>query len=261
MPHTPIDKIPFHLMRKRGKTFVSIGPEPRNITGFKSRLWNVTYDDRYILVRWGKSVISNNRVNPVYLHYKLHQFNSKEEVAKKLNTLILDKTSPAKGYQEITRGFSLKPANRNTSFGKRSSSTEEKQRCRPLSPEIFISYAHRNRRTVHSIVRQLEAANLNVWVDHDDMIEMGQPFGVQIQNAIKEANSVVIMMTRQANQSDWVALEATYAKKFGKQIIAAYLQPIRPLGVLSLQLKGSQRIPAYGKHRASCVEELITELS
>ena len=260
MPQTPIDNIPPHLLRKRGKTYVSIGPESRNVTGFKSRLWNVTSDDRHVLVRWGKSVIANNRVAPAYIQFKLHRFDNAEAVERKVRSLIRDKMSSSKGYQRITSGVSLKPVDVKSAFDARPSSTLDASRGRSSSPDIFISYAHRNKRTVYSIARELEDANVNVWIDNQDMIKDGPPFGVQIQKAIKQAKAVVIMMSQQANESDWVALEATYARTFQKSIVPLHIQPVSPLGVLSVQLSGAEKISAFGKYRAVGISRLISKL-
>lgn len=260
MPQTPSDQIPPHLLRKRGQTYVSIGPEPRNITGFKSRLWNVAWDDRYILVRYGKSVIANNRVAPVYLQFKLHRFGSKQEVDAKLSSLIREKQSVSKGYQRITNGVSLKPVDEIDSFDKRVTVKADQRRKRKQSPEIFISYAHANKRTVFPIVRRLESSKLDVWIDGDDMLTDGQPFGVQIQKAVKNAKAVVVMISNQSNQSNWVALEATYARKFGKKLIPFYLQPIKAVGVLGLQLEGTSKIRGYGQYRESGINSLISSL-
>lgn len=260
MPQTPIEKIPPHLLRKRGKTYVSIGPESRNVTGFKSRLWNVTSDDRHILVRWGKSGISNNRVAPLYIKYKLHRFNNRDEVDKKLQSLIREKLSSAKGYQRITKGVSLKPVDMQSTFDERPSSTVESKRSRSFTHDVFVSYAHRNKKTVYAMVKELEASKLNIWIDKYDMIENGQPVGVQIQQAIKMAKTVIVMMSRQANESDWVALEATYAKMFRKHIVPCYIQPVSPVGVLSVQLAGTQKVLAYGKHRIGCIQQLSSRL-
>ncbi len=261
MPQTPIDHIPAHLLRKRGQTYVSIGPEPLNLNGFKSRLWNVTWDDRHILVRWGKSVIANNRVAPAYLQFKLHRLGSKKDVEAKLSLLISDKQSAKKGYQRITSGFSLKPVNEISSFGRRLSVSADQHRKRKQTPEVFISYAHKNKRTVFSIVRQLESSNIDIWIDGDDMLADGQPFGVQIQKAIRNAKAVVVMISKQSNRSNWVALEATYAKKFGKQLIPFYIQPVKAVGVLGLQLEGTNKIRGYSQYRGCGLNSLISDLT
>lgn len=259
MSQTPIETIPSHLLRKRGKTYVSIGPDSRNATGFKSRLWNVTFDDRHILVRWGKAVIVNNKVAPSYLQYKLHRFENAAEVDGALQALIRSKLSSSKGYQRIISGVSLIPVNSKSTFASRPSLSAGAARDMEVSPSIFVSYAHRNMRTVYPIVRDLERANLNVWIDKHDMIDNGEPFGVQIQKAIKQANTVVIMMSRQANESDWVALEATYAKQYHKSIVPLYIQPVRASGVLGVHLLGVEEIPAFGRHRLEGIARLVSK--
>ena len=89
----------------------------------------------------------------------------------------------------------------------------------------------------------------------------GQPFGIQIQKAIRNAKAVVVMMSAQSNQSNWVALEATYANTFGKQLIPFYIQPVKAVGVLGLQLAGTDKIRGYGQYRERGLNRLISDLA
>lgn len=253
-----MDEIPPSLLRKKGQTYISIGPELQNVTGFKSRMWNVVWDDRYVLVRWGPAVVLNNKVAPSYLQSKLHTFGSKHEAESKLGLLLRDKQSPKKGYLRIVSGYSLKPVSKTASLGARASTTSK--RIRSEEPEVFISYAHRNRKTVFPIVRKLESVGINVWIDGDDMESEGAPFGVQIQRAIKNANSVAVMISRQSNESSWVALEATFAKRCEKPLIPFRIQSVNPIGVTGVQLAGIPSIRGYGSCREHGINDLITQV-
>jgi hypothetical protein len=89
----------------------------------------------------------------------------------------------------------------------------------------------------------------------------GQPFGIQIQKAIRNAKAVVVMMSAQSNQSNWVALESTYANTFGKQLIPFYIRPVKAVGVLGLQLAGADKIRGYGQCRERGLNRLISDLA
>ena len=249
---------PASISKKRGRTFVSIGPEPKNICGFKSRMWNIVRDGSTIFLRWGKAAIHQNFIAPVWLHEKNKRFASELESKTEHDTLINGKIK--KGYKELTRGYSLKPRSekdRETPSPPRRRRTRDKAR---KTPEIFVSYAHKNMPIVKKIVGELEQSGFKVWFDQADLRPDGQPFPDSIVRAIRQSKAVVVVLTSQANESDWVLSEVVTAKDLGKRLFPIRIQNVNPKGGIEALIGDHLWIDAYGKKRNPGIQQLITAL-
>jgi|TARA_B110000263_G_scaffold49704_1_gene41515 hypothetical protein len=247
-----------NMLRKRGKTFVNIGPYKENKRGFTSKLWNIILDDCFVFTRWGAAVIYNNKVSPTYLQSKLVKFSDTVSAAAKAENSIRRKLQHSNPYFRITNGYSLIPTKEQGGEEPRHSAVQI--RTKNATQEVFVSYAHRNDRTVFPIVRKLEAAGINVWIDGDDMETNGPPFGVQIQKAIRNANVVIVMLTEQSNNSQWVAIETAFARHYQRPILPFRLQNVTAWGATGSQLHGIDTIRGFGKFRSTGIEQLIPQI-
>jgi TIR domain-containing protein/effector-associated domain 11 (EAD11)-containing protein len=82
--------------------------------------------------------------------------------------------------------------------------------------DVFVSYAHLDRETAYAIAEELGRFRLNVWIDR--RISGGERFSDAIREALDSARAVVVLWTRHAIRSDWVAYEARRAHQQGKHI-------------------------------------------
>ncbi len=91
------------------------------------------------------------------------------------------------------------------------------------APYFFISYARVDARFVNRLQQDLELRDLHVWVDRS-RLEGGQAFPQRIQQAIRGARAVLLVLTPEAMQSEWVLDEIHEAKTQGKRIIPLMLR-------------------------------------
>jgi hypothetical protein len=90
---------------------------------------------------------------------------------------------------------------------------------------VFVSYARGDRERIQPLVAALEAEGLSVW--WDPALVPGRRFREMIAHELATADSVVVVWTRQALESDWVQDEAEEARQRGV-LIPVMLEPVKP---------------------------------
>jgi hypothetical protein len=83
---------------------------------------------------------------------------------------------------------------------------------------VFVSYASENRDYVLHLKEMLEKNDYNVWVD-SERIGGGKHWPSTIQSAIDEAYAVIVVMTPEGENSEWIGNEIAYAQELNKPII------------------------------------------
>ena len=114
---------------------------------------------------------------------------------------------------------------------------------------VFISYARGDRERIQPLVAALEADGLSVW--WDPALVPGRRFREMIAHELSSADSVIVVWTRQALESDWVQDEAEEARVRGV-LIPVILEPVKaPAGFRQVQAAdlsqwtGSRKHPEY----------------
>jgi hypothetical protein len=77
------------------------------------------------------------------------------------------------------------------------------------SPTIFLSYARQDQHCAERLAVVLSARGLSVWWDRN--IRAGRSYERVIEEALTEAQIVVVLWSRSSVESDWVRAEASYA--------------------------------------------------
>jgi hypothetical protein len=91
--------------------------------------------------------------------------------------------------------------------------------------DVFLSYAHRNKRRVAPIPDGLEHAGLSVWWDR--RLKAGDDFARVIEHELGDARCVVVVWSQAARDSLWVRAEATEALDEGK-LVPIRLDNVKP---------------------------------
>jgi hypothetical protein len=88
--------------------------------------------------------------------------------------------------------------------------------------DAFISHSSANRTTAVLIEKALEADGLSVWLD-DSEIRLGVLLGEELQSSIRGARVLVLLWSKAAAESRWVATEWLTAYHIGRFIVPCSL--------------------------------------
>lgn len=78
--------------------------------------------------------------------------------------------------------------------------------------DVFLSYSRKDSEAMRRLRAELTKAALTVWTD--EALEAGTPIWQQaIEDAIRQARSMVVLMSPAAKASEWVNIETAVAKR------------------------------------------------
>ena len=90
----------------------------------------------------------------------------------------------------------------------------------------FISYSHKNEEFTKRLYSRLRDDNLRVWYAPEDM-KGGRKSDEQIESAIRIHDKLLLVLSEESMQSNWVARELRWASKKERQEGKRILFPIR----------------------------------
>ena len=91
-----------------------------------------------------------------------------------------------------------------------------------MKAAVFISYAHRNRRTAIRLAEDLERKRISYWIDRE-RLEGGDPLLDTIQGVLKQIRILGLLWSRAASRSRFVKSEWQAAYHLHKRIIPCTL--------------------------------------
>ncbi|MCB9457515.1 MAG: SUMF1/EgtB/PvdO family nonheme iron enzyme [Anaerolineaceae bacterium] len=89
-------------------------------------------------------------------------------------------------------------------------------------PHIFISYSRKNQRYVRGLAEDIRQRGFDVWLD--DRIDYGDRWWRTIVKAIEDCAAFVVVMSPDAEKSEWVEREVLLAQREGKPIFPVLLE-------------------------------------
>ncbi len=120
----------------------------------------------------------------------------------------------------LMRAFAFNPADRYPTTGEFSRQFEQSLSSSPT--HVFISYSRQDVEYVTALRAYLQVNGLEIWSDHQ--IEHGEQWFNQINNAIKTCAAFLVVMSPEAEQSEWVQKEVLLAKRYKKPIFPLLLR-------------------------------------
>jgi serine/threonine protein kinase len=101
---------------------------------------------------------------------------------------------------------------------------------------VFLSYAREQGGYVHDLARRLRSVGISVWLDQD--IEPGTNWDRSVEEALRRADSMLVIMSPAAVRSETVTDEWSYFVDAGKPVYPAVYEPCE----LPLRLRRRQYI-------------------
>lgn len=122
--------------------------------------------------------------------------------------------------------------------------------------QVFISYSRKDLAFVQHLVDDLKKANLDVWYDLSGL-EGGSRWRTEIQNAIKNSQHVIVVLSPDSVESEWVEREFLFASNLKRKIVPLmYKQCELPMNYLNLNF-----IDVQGKKYYQNFGEILEALS
>lgn len=101
--------------------------------------------------------------------------------------------------------------------------------------KIFLSHSTRDNTPTRQIATGLREADFDVWVDFDS-IRDGQRWLREIQSGIDDCEAVVVVLSKDSRQSEWVERECLYAFDHQKPVFIALIDDtLLPLHLINIQ--------------------------
>jgi TIR domain len=124
-----------------------------------------------------------------------------------------------------------------------------------MKPNIFMSYSRREVGFVDDLTHRLEKAGFNIWLDYRRLIP-GTPWAGQIDKGLKEAEVVLLVVSKDSIASQYVELEWRHVlNEKNKRILLAIFEAVK----LPPELKNYEWVDFRGSYGAG-IKELIAQL-
>lgn len=123
--------------------------------------------------------------------------------------------------------------------------------------DAFISYSRRDAGRISPLVEALQANGHRVWWDRD--IPPGRNFEREIEAALASASCILVMLTKNSAESEWVQGESSFGQEH-KKLIPVLLDDVRvPVPLRSLQLADLRGWPDKD-HAKDAFRKLVVSL-
>jgi hypothetical protein len=117
--------------------------------------------------------------------------------------------------------------------------------------QVFISYSRKDLPFVETLVSDLKDMGMDVWYDLSGL-EGGSRWGVEIRKAIKNSDYVIVVLSPDSVESEWVEREYLFSSNEKKKILPIlYRECELPLSFLNLNY-----VDARGENYSRNIEKI-----
>ncbi|WP_146910032.1 toll/interleukin-1 receptor domain-containing protein [Arenimonas daejeonensis] len=109
--------------------------------------------------------------------------------------------------------------------------------------DVFVSYASADRDVAFRIVAYLEEQGIRCWVAPRD-VGPGVEYGQAIIDAIGEVRALVLVLSDQSNESQFVRKEVERAVSKTKPVLPVRIREVTPSGALEFYISSAQWVDA-----------------
>ena len=110
--------------------------------------------------------------------------------------------------------------------------------------DIFVSYASQDRDVAFRIVAYLEQNGIRCWVAPRD-VPPGMEYGEAIIQGIAQSRALVLILSDQSNESQFVRKEVERAVSKTKPVLPVRIREVKPSGSLEFFISSSQWVDAW----------------
>jgi TolB protein len=88
----------------------------------------------------------------------------------------------------------------------------------PSGQYFFISYSRADTAQQRKIVAELRGRGVNVWVDTENLVPGSPAWEREIEKSIRGASGVIVLLSPESNNSEWVRREISFTEEHDKRI-------------------------------------------
>jgi len=110
--------------------------------------------------------------------------------------------------------------------------------------DVFVSYASQDRDVAFRIVGFLEEKSISCWVAPRD-VPPGVEYGQAIINGIEQSRALVLILSDQSNDSQFVRKEVERAVSKTKPVLPVRIREVTPSGSLEFFISSAQWVDAW----------------
>lgn len=116
---------------------------------------------------------------------------------------------------------------------------------------VFVSYSRSDKLLVSALMRELSNSGVPVWIDSEN-INVGDPWDSTIENAIKDCNQLLLILSENSKNSENVLDEFNLATEFKKKIVIIVVDDVE----IPMRMRRIQHIDFRNGYETA-LEELI----
>ena len=91
-------------------------------------------------------------------------------------------------------------------------------------PYFFMSYSREDTAKQRRIVRELRGRGINIWVDVENLTPGTPTWEREIEKAIRGATGIVVLLSPESNNSEWVRRELSFGEQHRKRIFPVLIE-------------------------------------
>jgi len=123
----------------------------------------------------------------------------------------------------------------------------------PLTPYFFISYSREDTVKQRRVVKELRERGLNVWVDIENLTPGTPTWEREIEKAIRGAMGIIVLLSPESNNSEWVRREISFGEQHRKRIFPVLIEGNEDAST-PLRLANHQRVDLRTKFESGLDE-------
>lgn len=108
-------------------------------------------------------------------------------------------------------------------------------------PHFFMSYSRDDASLQKRIISELRQRGLNVWVDTENLIPGSPAWEREIERAIRSAAGIIVLLSPDSNNSEWVRREISFGEQNTKRIFPVLIRGDEDDSI-PLRLSSHQRV-------------------
>lgn len=92
------------------------------------------------------------------------------------------------------------------------------------APYFFLSYSRDDTAKQRRIVRELRERGVNIWVDVENLTPGTPTWEREIERAIRDATGIIVLLSPESNNSEWVRREISFGEQHRKRIFPVLIE-------------------------------------